>query len=256
MITESRNKPALPAGNWFLGCGVDFRSPRSAKQPTRFLSRQPCSSGKRDSSCLLGDATRDGRRGNAANPHTRADWAVLSLSCETRCVVLGSSSLNIEFTWICGLYIEQCIRHWQVGSPLTRSPGGMEHFARISFNRMDPMRPRPHRAEPRPDDFRAQVIHETGHALGFEHDTRAQQSPQYWLRLTAVLQTRAGLHTVTPFDLMSIMNYSIQMGCPSANFPALSTFHYDIVGVQNAIRTPFSRAASSTVRRCLNIPMP
>ena len=92
--------------------------------------------------------------------------------------------------------------------------------------------------------FTTQVLHEFGHALGFEHemDRKDNTDPVCWGR-------DLGGDLLTPFDLASVMAWSY---CPSRGDGPISP--WDIVGVQNAYGRKSTGSLVGLNNYCLDIP--
>ena len=108
-------------------------------------------------------------------------------------------------------------------------------------------------------DFRGQVIHETGHALGFQHEDDRADNPRDTGCIVADANTvYDGSPTYgTQFDLQSIMNYSYDQGPAYCQLPRpYRLSKWDIVGAQNAYgrRSPGQLVAESG--GCLDVPQP
>jgi hypothetical protein len=110
------------------------------------------------------------------------------------------------------------------------------------------------------DSFRAQVIHQTGYALGFQNEYDRADNPRNSGCPVADINhvNDTGWNFGTMFDYLSIMNFAYDQGCPpSRTLPQpFRLSAYDTIGIQNAYgrHSPGQLVAQSG--GCLNIPMP
>jgi hypothetical protein len=206
--------------------------------------------------------------GNPVNPHTRADWVVLSNAVRDAMRNTWGRVANIEFSGFedCTSNMNTAMAGWVAinlalppcaGTGCPQNGNTHEGYVSSSWTRM---RLNPDLNGASSDDFRAQVIHETGHALGFTHEYFRTDNPRntgcYWGANdpTRVTGTTYG----TPYDAVSMMNYSYDGAC-TPETTLQRPFHlspYDIVGIQNAYGRHSSGELVAESGACMNIPMP
>jgi hypothetical protein len=206
--------------------------------------------------------------GNPVNPHTRADWAVLSNVVRDTMRNTWGRVANIEFTGFgdCTSNASTALGGW-VAINLALPPCGNAAQCPQNGNtgigyyasNWNGMRLNPDLNGATSDDFRAQVMHETGHALGFEHEfTRVDNPRNSGCAYDADPANIVGTTYGTPFDYPSIMNYSYDWNCPPAkSVPRpFRLSAYDIVGVQAAYGLHSAGQLVAQSGGCMNIPMP
>jgi len=204
--------------------------------------------------------------GNAVNPHTRSDWPTLSATVRDTMRSSWGRVANIEFVWF-----GDCPSNSSSGNAgyLAINLGGgnnascaSTHVGYSGSSSWTRMRLDPGCTNGVDDywtDFKGQVMHETGHALGFEHEFDRSDNPRNTGCTVADgnhvnnASTRYG----TSFDVPSIMNYSYDQGGPGCALPRpyrLSA--WDIIGVQNAYGRRTAGELVALSGGCLDIPLP
>ena len=133
--------------------------------------------------------------------------------------------------------------HWEPIGERTSTGFSVDHWVRMRLN--------PDRLADEAD-FRATVLHEFGHALGFEHEMDRRDWPAQ-LSVSCpgsrIAGSDPGLNfNHTPADALSIMSYSY---C-SSSLDRLSP--WDIVGVQTAYGRKPAGSLVGMNNRCLDVP--
>jgi len=200
--------------------------------------------------------------GQAVNPHDRPDWDTLSAVVRDTMRDTWGRAANIQFGWF-----QDCPANSAEGNAgyLAINMGGGNNAscgnASIGYSsgQWTRMRIDTDCVYGNPDvwgEFRGQVIHETGHALGFQHEWDSAQNPHDTGCVVgdSNSQNTAGNYYGTDFDPQSIMNYSYDEGCPLARPFRLSA--WDIVGAQNAYGRHPAGSLVSAVGSCLDVPQP
>lgn len=209
----------------------------------------------------------DDGSGQAVNPHTRPDWGILSATVRDAMLSSWGRVANIEFVWFL-----DCPSNSEAGNggfiAINMAGGNNSSGGNTLLGYRGPSAWTRMRLDPasRTDmsldpwlDFRGQVMHETGHALGFPHENDRADNP----RNTGCPVTDGNMNNNggptygTAFDLHSIMNYSYDQGPSNCTLPRpYRLSKWDIIGAQNAYgrRTPGQLVAASG--SCLDIPLP
>jgi hypothetical protein len=198
--------------------------------------------------------------GQAVNPHLRPDWPTLSAVVRDTMRSTWGRVAKIEFTGF-----NDCPSNSPSGNAgyLSINMGGgtnaicgdtaLGYQGPGTWTRMRLDRGCTYNDPDVWGQFRGQVIHETGHALGFQHEADRADNPHntgcYVADHNMVGNT--GPTYGTAFDVNSIMDYSY---CTIPRPFNLSP--WDIVGVQNAYgrRMPGTLVAASG--SCLDLPLP
>lgn len=97
-------------------------------------------------------------------------------------------------------------------------------------------------------DFRAEALHEFGHALGFDHEVNRDDRPADDGCLNQYPIIPGGVK-VTNYDVKSIMDYSY---CSAASSRKLTP--WDTVGIQAVYGRKHTQAIAGVGGRCVNIP--
>jgi len=200
--------------------------------------------------------------GQAVNPHNRADWPTLSAVVRDTMRETWGRAANIQFGGF-----QDCPANTPSGNAgyIAINMGGGNNascgqtslgYQSGSWTRM---RLDTGCVYGNPDvwgEFRGQVIHETGHALGFSHewDSAKNQHNTGCSVADSNFVGQQGPYYGTDFDTQSIMNYSYDQGCPLPRPFRLSA--WDIVGAQNAYGRHSAGSLLSAVGSCLDVPLP
>jgi hypothetical protein len=204
--------------------------------------------------------------GQAVNPHTRPDWSTLSAVVRDTLRSTWGRVANIEFVWF-----GDCPSNSPEGNAgyLAINMGGGNNAScgstALGYQGSDTwtrMRLDTGCVYGNPDvwsEFRAQVMHETGHALGFQHEFDRADNPHNTGCTVGDgnFVGNTGPTYGTAFDIHSIMNYSYDQGAPDCKLPRpYRLSEWDIIGAQNAYgrRLPGTLVAGSG--SCLDIPQP
>jgi hypothetical protein len=179
--------------------------------------------------------------GQAQNPHSRADWATLSRVVRDTMRSTWGRAANLEFTGF-----GDCPSNVATDNPGTiainmarngNDAGGNTDIGYRSTTwtrmRLDPEQ----YGGAATEKFRGQIIHETGHGLGFHHEWDRADNPHNTGCTVADGNYEANTDTYygTQFDKLSIMNFSYDQGDPSCALPTpFRLSAWDIVGAQNA----------------------
>lgn len=208
--------------------------------------------------------------GNPINPHTRPDWSTISALVRDTMRSTWGRAANIEFTGFidCPSNSDTGNAGWLAINLSTHAPvppgarddsGGNTLVGYAGAGTWTRMRLDPEQFGGDLEMLRGQVIHETGHALGFEHEWDRADNPHN-TGCTVADGNRAGTngdYLGTSFDIPSIMNFTYDQGGPGCQLPqpyALSA--YDIVGVQKAYGRHSAGQLVAHSGGCLNIPLP
>jgi hypothetical protein len=205
--------------------------------------------------------------GQPVNPHTRADWPTLSAFVRDTMRSTWGRVANVNF-----VYFGDCpatTASGNAGYVAINMGGGVNMTCGNTTPGYNPngwtrMRLDTGCTFGNPDtwgEFRGQVMHETGHALGFQHEfDRAR--PDSTRNSGCVVADGNHLNNTGPtygtaFDIPSIMNYSYDQGAPSCALPRpFRLSGWDIVGVQNAYGRRMPGTLLPASGDCLDLPLP